>query len=259
MNNRLLETKEAFHDPQWYFQKRNYHVRVRVETVGEFLDQLKFGRILDIGCGDGSISLPLLTRENRLTLLDMSDGMLARAQSRIPPNLSARVEIMKSDFMNARLEVNSYDLIICLGVLAYVNPAQPFLAKVASLLKPGGRLILEWTDSHHFASRCLVSYNALSSRLVPPSVKVELTLHRTAEIINCMSRLGFEVEGSYRYLSPLPVVRRLLGDALNYRLIRVMHGSAKHNRAPWLGHERIFYFQKSSRPGQPGPGRVNGQ
>ena len=79
MDERLLETKQAFENPQWYFQKLGYHVRVRIETVTEFLNAAKFDRILDIGCGDGSISLPLLTNENRLTLLDMSEGMLARA------------------------------------------------------------------------------------------------------------------------------------------------------------------------------------
>ena len=74
-------------------------MRIRIETVREFLKNPRFGHILDIGCGDGSISLPLLTTENRLTLLDMSEGMLARAKSGIPAGLSGSVETLKSDFM----------------------------------------------------------------------------------------------------------------------------------------------------------------
>ena len=64
--------------------------------------------------------------------------MLARARSRIPAGLSDRVEIIKGDFMSAPLEAGAYDLIICLGVLAYVDATRDFIAKLASLLRPVG-------------------------------------------------------------------------------------------------------------------------
>ena len=50
--------------------------------------------ILDIGCGDGSLSLPLLDDRSRLTLLDFSEGMLERARQNIPPGMNTRVEIV---------------------------------------------------------------------------------------------------------------------------------------------------------------------
>jgi 2-polyprenyl-3-methyl-5-hydroxy-6-metoxy-1,4-benzoquinol methylase len=241
MDNRLLETKQAFQEPGWYFNKRNYHVRVRVEIVSELLKESRFERMLDIGCGDGSISLPLLSETNKLTLLDMSDGMLALARARIPSGLSAGVEIVKSDFMGAKLETNSYDLIICLGVLAYIDPVQPFLDKLASLLKPGGTVIIEWTDGHHFVNRLQQPYHKVVRVLA--GEKVRLVIHSSAEIIGGFKRLGFELAGSYRYCSPLPVVRKLLGRKLNYRLIRAVHGNANHNRAAWLGDECIYHFK----------------
>jgi 2-polyprenyl-3-methyl-5-hydroxy-6-metoxy-1,4-benzoquinol methylase len=243
MNDRLSETKQAFQEPEWYFNKRDYHVRVRVETVGELLNGAGFERILDIGCGDGSISLPLLTETNRLTWLDMSDGMLARARARIPSGLSASVEIINGDFMGARLETNAYDLIICLGVLAYIDPVQPFLDKLTSLLKPGGTVIIEWTDGHHFMNRLQQPYHGAVRALA--GEKVRLAVHSSAEIIGQFKRLGFERAGSYRYCSPLPVVRKLLGRQLNYRLIRAVNGNAIHNRAAWLGDECIYHFRSS--------------
>ena len=72
MEGRLFDTTQAFQKPEWYFTKLGYHVRVRIETVAEFLNGATLDRILDIGCGDGSISLQLLKEENRLTLLDLS-------------------------------------------------------------------------------------------------------------------------------------------------------------------------------------------
>jgi ubiquinone/menaquinone biosynthesis C-methylase UbiE len=244
VDERLLETKQAFQNPQWYFQKLGYHVRVRLETIREFLSGSKFDRILDIGCGDGSISLPLLTQENRLTLLDMSEGMLLRARSRIPIGQSDRVDIVKGDFMSAQLDVNSYDLIICIGVMAYVDPVEPFLEKLDSLLKPGGGLVLEWTDGNHFISRLFRPYHRLMSVFITP--KVRLTTQNSDDIVGRLKKLGFEAECSYRYCSPLPVVRRFLSENINYRLIRKMHGNVRRNRATWLGEECIFHFRKMS-------------
>jgi ubiquinone/menaquinone biosynthesis C-methylase UbiE len=249
MDDRLLETKQAFQDPQWYFQKRAYHVRVRIETVTEFLNGAKFDRILDIGCGDGSISLPLLTKENRLTLLDMSEGMLARARLRIPAGQSDRVEMVMGDFMSTRLDGYSYDLIVCVGVLAYIDHVEPFLDKLASILKPGGKLIIEWTDGYHFVSSLFRPYHKLMSVFVTPKVRLEL--HSSADIVDRLTKLGFEVGGSYRYCSPLPVVRRLLSEDIKYRLIRKMHGNVQRNRAVWLGEECIFLFHKMSAQASP--------
>jgi len=249
MDDRLLETKQAFQSPQWYFQKLGYHVRVRIETVTEFLNGAKFDRILDIGCGDGSISLPLLTKDNRLTLLDMSEGMLARVRSRVPAHQLDHVEIVNGDFMSARLESYSYDLIVCIGVLAYIDPVKPFLDKLSSLLKPGGELIIEWTDGYHFVNRLFRPYHKLMNVFVTP--KVRLALHRSADIIDSLRKLGFEVEGSYQYCSPLPVVRRVLSQDINYRLIRTMHGNVQRNRAAWLGEECIFHFHKTSTQAPP--------
>ncbi len=244
MDDRLLETKQAFQNPHWYFEKLGYHVRVRIETIGEFLNGVKFDRILDIGCGDGAISLPLLTENTRLTLLDMSEGMLSRARARIPAPQLDRVEIVNGDFMSTSFERCSYDLIVCIGVLAYIDPLKPFLQKLSSILKPGGRLIIEWTDGYHIVNRIFRPYHKLMNVFVTP--KVRLSIHRHAAVVEGLKELGFEVQGSYQYCSPLPVVRRLLSQKINYRLIRRMHGNVQHNRAVWLGEECIFHFRKTS-------------
>jgi SAM-dependent methyltransferase len=53
-----------------------------VETVQELVRLSGDARVLDIGCGDGSISLPLLTGKTSLTLLDLSAKMLSIAKYR---------------------------------------------------------------------------------------------------------------------------------------------------------------------------------
>ena len=57
-----VEVKALFEVPEKYLGPRRYDIRVRVETVQQFTKTLHFDRVLDIGCGDGAISLPLLSR-----------------------------------------------------------------------------------------------------------------------------------------------------------------------------------------------------
>ena len=113
-------------------------IRIRTETVQEFTRGRTFQSILDIGCGNGSISLPLLTPERRLTLLDISSNMLATAREKIPTNLINHVELVNEGFMKASFEPGTYDLVLCLGVLAHVDSPADVIAKVARILKPAG-------------------------------------------------------------------------------------------------------------------------
>src|ERR1039458_272329 len=72
--------KAAFERPQRYLDKRRCDIRIRAETVRSFTAGQTFTRVLDVGCGDGSISLPLLSQATRMTLLDLSSGMASIAQ-----------------------------------------------------------------------------------------------------------------------------------------------------------------------------------
>ncbi len=240
--NQLIETRKAFEDPDWYLQSRGYNIQIRTDTVSAFAQKAEYERVLDIGCGNGSISLPLLTPNNRLTLLDLSSTMLSIARSRIPEELLSNVETVNKSFMEAQLEPKSYDLILCIGVLAYVEDLQLFCAKLQSLLTPGGMLIVECTDSSHFISSLTLTVEKLRTLVVPP--KVPLCLRSSAIVERTFQGLGLLRKGSYRYALPLPVVRKCFSQAFHYRTIRAFFGPPLSNRNSWLGNECIYGFMK---------------
>jgi 2-polyprenyl-3-methyl-5-hydroxy-6-metoxy-1,4-benzoquinol methylase len=238
-NNRLI--KEAFEQPQWYLQGTAYNIKLRVETIVAFLGKDKFQAVLDIGCGDGSLSLPLLDANTRITFLDQSQAMLQLVRSRVPLELSSRVQTINSNFMTSQLEAQTFDLILCVGVLAYVEQRRDFIAKIKASLKPGGVLIIECTDGPHFVNRLVVAYHALRRAFRP--AKMKTVVRSSAELISICEDLGFVRCASYRYSLPLPVLRKLMSQSFSYRAIRFIFGAATRNRNAWLGNECIYRFK----------------
>lgn len=236
------QVKLGFEKPDWYLQKRSFNIRIRAETVKYFLRDAQYERILDIGCGDGSISVPLLTANHRLTLVDLSQTMLSIARARVPAELASRVNTINDLFTHASLDPGSYDLIICLGVLAYVHEARGFLEKIRSLLRPQGHVIIEWTDSSHPVSALGRTLGAVRSLLTP--AKVPLVLHSSAEVTGLLSQLGFNLRGAFRYSLPPPGIRKVVSQRWQYKSVRALFGSAARNRIPWLGSECVCHFQR---------------
>ena len=65
MTSKVARVKSLFEVPEKYLAPRQFDIRIRVETVQQFTKHLMVDHILDIGCGDGSLSLPLLPRSKR--------------------------------------------------------------------------------------------------------------------------------------------------------------------------------------------------
>ncbi|MEO6965571.1 MAG: class I SAM-dependent methyltransferase, partial [Acidobacteriaceae bacterium] len=150
MTSKIERVKSLFEIPEKYLGPRQFDIQIRVETVQQFTNTQKFDRVLDIGCGNGAISLPLLPRCGRLTLVDISSRMIELARKRIPSERSNDVELINGNFLDANLEPQSFDLILCIGVLAHVDSPAAVVAKLAQLAKPGAWIVLEFTDSFHF-------------------------------------------------------------------------------------------------------------
>ncbi len=155
MATKVNLVRSVFEEPEWYFSRRAYDIRIRAETVQELASLGKGAHVLDIGCGDGSISLPLLTDQRRLTMLDLSTRMLSIAKSKVAARLLENVEIVNQDFMEATFTPGSFDLILCIGLLVHLVSPVDFIAKAVSLLKPDGSIIIECSDSSHFTLRLL--------------------------------------------------------------------------------------------------------
>lgn len=99
-------------------------------------------RVVEVGCGLGNFTGMLLDREAVLAI-DIEAACVERLQSRYPnhPNLITAVcELASSDLL--RLKDFRADSCVCLNVLEHIDDDHQALDRMASLLTPGGVIVL---------------------------------------------------------------------------------------------------------------------
>lgn len=142
-----------------YF-KRQCLIEIRQEAVKEMLTDIPKDSILDLGCGDGSLSVQFLPYVKNITLVDFSEKMLELAQENIPPQYKEKVEIYLED-IEGFMPSQKYDVVFCIGVLAHVENIHQCIQKVIEALKPGGHCIIQITDMGTCYGRLLYFYSKL--------------------------------------------------------------------------------------------------
>ncbi|HEX7967517.1 MAG TPA: class I SAM-dependent methyltransferase [Stellaceae bacterium] len=105
-------------------------------------------RILEVGVGTG-LSLPYFRADARVTGIDVSAEMLAKARRRVQRRKLKQVEaLLEMDAESMTFEGNSFDAVLALYVASVVpNPAR-FAAEMRRVCKPGGTIVVV----NHFTS-----------------------------------------------------------------------------------------------------------
>ncbi|MGA7513484.1 MAG: class I SAM-dependent methyltransferase [Candidatus Sulfotelmatobacter sp.] len=237
------QVKSWFENPNQYLQRRNFDIRIRLETVQGFTKGATFGRVLDIGCGDGSISLPLLPRSQKVTLLDVSSSMLAIARTNIPADRAEDVELINASFLSANLEPQSFDLILCIGVLAHVDSPEDFVAALSRIAKPGACIILEFTDSKHWWGIPDFVYRQIL-RLIRPDPYALNSLNNRYVMDLCREN-NLVPDATYRYGLPPAGTHMVATQDDMYRLTRYLFGTWEQNRNTRMGNEFIYRLKKN--------------
>lgn len=102
------------------------------------------GRVLEIGCGEGGLTLELATRESHVLGVDISTIALERARERCSG--SANVDFCQLDALR-ELPAGPFDVVVCDGVLAYAEGSvDAAAARVAESVSPSGRLVVVHRD-----------------------------------------------------------------------------------------------------------------
>lgn len=229
-----------FFDRLDYLKNSSDRIAIRSQIVQQFLGDRSGVKILDIGCGDGSLSLPLLNKNNHITLVDISDQMIAQARKNIPTQLIHNVNLINGSFELVS-DDSKFDIVLCVGVIAHVPNVELLWQKIATTLKPGGLLIIETTPNPYPIGKLLFPYYFIRNRLSGKSARYNKNRVKVANLLESAKGIGLELLNSVRYSFPLPGMTHWSHEAkMRYTLFTLNNSFASR-----FGSEHIFLMQRN--------------
>lgn len=124
----------------WYTTPLGRYVdSVEKELLAELAEPHDGETALDIGCGTGNHTLWLAEQGLRVTGLDESRPMLEVAAAK---SADLPVEWVHSDATELPFGEETFDLVVSVAAMEFIEQRRAVLREAMRLLRPGGRLVL---------------------------------------------------------------------------------------------------------------------
>jgi 2-polyprenyl-3-methyl-5-hydroxy-6-metoxy-1,4-benzoquinol methylase len=105
-------------------------------------------KILEVGCGDGSITLPLSRFNGTVRAFDLDEDLVAGVKRAIAEQGITNITVNRDDAYNFDAYGEKYDVIVVSEVLEHTDQPADIVAKLKTHLAPGGILIATIPNGH---------------------------------------------------------------------------------------------------------------
>ncbi|WP_445364020.1 class I SAM-dependent methyltransferase [Microbulbifer sp. ANSA003] len=143
--------------------------------------------IVEIGPGNGSLSLPILSGlgiNGHYLGIEMSEVMASELREKLRDSQCA-AEVICGDCLEVRLKDGSVDGVIGVNILYFIDDLLSFFSHISNWLSPGGRAI--------FGIRSDKSLKKI------PFTQFKFHIRSTEEIKSLMKNAGFDTVESYYF------------------------------------------------------------
>lgn len=114
---------------------------IETALVLELAGDVRGKRILDVGCGDGELAVCLARRGAEVTAVDASPAMIVAARERAARSgVAVRFCEARADALP--LGTESFDVVLAVTVLCFIEDALPTFREVSRVLAPGGVFVI---------------------------------------------------------------------------------------------------------------------
>lgn len=110
------------------------------------------GIAIDVGCGSGIYFHELVRKGYRVYGMDLSFEMIQTARARAKSTTGGQISLLQADVEALPIRATSADVIICVGVLAYLLDDETALQELGNVLKKGGHLLINVTNMMELGS-----------------------------------------------------------------------------------------------------------
>jgi len=237
LDEKLRHAKHTFAQPDAYL-KQFASIELRVRAIHQLLGSWQPKQLLDIGCGDARISLQYLNASNAITLVDYSEGMLARARERVPPELLPNVTFVNESLAAFQTSA-TFDTVFAIGVLSHIPDLEGALRRLYSLLAPGGRCVVQITDDAALGAQFHAKLKQIRNFLMRRE-SLEVRLITATELKATARSVGFQFLDSKSYWVPLPGMGALPPALVS----RVMLALNEQQILSATGPEKLLLFTR---------------
>lgn len=122
------------------------------KNMAALLDLRGDERVLDVACGTGHASLAISQRlpKGRITAVDFSPGMLDQARKKASAVNVRNVEFLEGDMQKLGFTAGTFDVAVCAFGIFFVEDMDAQLSHIASMVKPGGRVMITSFQENYF-------------------------------------------------------------------------------------------------------------
>jgi ubiquinone/menaquinone biosynthesis C-methylase UbiE len=154
-------------------------------------------RVLDMGGGPGRMSIPL-SKRHFVTLTDISPQMLELSR----PHEGERLRLRVADARSLPFADESFDYVLAIDLLPHIPVPEQLVAEARRVLKPGGFLIIDCTNSvplwtlaypRYLGRRPTRWFRIWRAGGVLPEWSSRVRHHRRRRLVELLTGAGFEV------------------------------------------------------------------
>lgn len=120
---------------------------IEEELILGLIGPVEGKRVLDVGCGDGILSVAMAKAGAHVTGLDSDPRMLSAARERTS-TAHAAVTFIEGDARQVPFADETFDVVVAITVLCFVIDADRAVREMARVLRPGGRLVIGELGRH---------------------------------------------------------------------------------------------------------------
>jgi len=206
------------------------------------------GVVLDVGCGSAPVLAELRRHGVHCIGLEYAPDMLKHAVERLESAGVDATGLYRGDCVRLPFVDGAFDIVVCLGVISYVEHIPDVLAEIRRVLKPGGRTLISYRNRFNpilWDPAGLVKLAV--GRLPPAPRKIGRAIdHR--EFQAEMQSAGFELEGHTGIgFGPIRMRGRpILPEAASIRLSDLLGRLAEPWAAPsrWLADISVWTYRR---------------
>lgn len=105
-------------------------------------------RVVDLGCGDGALTLEIARFAGRVTAVDVRPALLRKARASAKRAGARNVAFKRADIADLPFDDAAFDLAVLSQSLHFADDPEQVLAEAARVVRPGGRVVVVDLQPH---------------------------------------------------------------------------------------------------------------